>query len=223
VRPTVVIGRQILLPCGVVSPLLYALADALAGMRWQGYSFRDQAISELGAIGAPSRLLFSILLIPVCLLLVAFGVGVRQSAAGRPKLRVAGGLLVGLGVLALTVGQFVPMRPRGTGQGLTGALHLVEGAVAVLILVAAMVLAATALGRCFRLYTITTIVLMLAFAAWSGMEAPRIEAGLATPWVGVKERIFWYAYQLWFMVLAFTLLGERAPRSGELRHRGNAP
>jgi len=178
-------------------------------MRSQGYSFRDQTISELGAIRAPSRLLFSILLIAVYLLLVAFGVGVWQAATGRRKLRAVGGLLVGLGVMALTVGQFVPMQPRGTEQGLTGALHLVEGVVAVLILVAAMVMAATAFGGSFRVYTITTIVLMLAFGAWSAMEAPRIEAGLATPWVGVKERIFWYAYQLWFIVLALTLLRER--------------
>jgi hypothetical membrane protein len=202
--------RQMLLFCGVLSPLLYALADALAGLRSQGYSFRDQTISELGAIGAPSRFLFSMLLVPVYLLLLAFGVGVWQSAAGRRRLRVAAGLLIGLGVLALTVGQFVPMQPRGTNQGLTGALHLIGGAVAVLMLVAAMVFAATAFGRRFQVYTVTTIVLMLAFGAWSGMEAPRIEAGLATPWVGVKERVFWYGYQLWFIVLALTLLGERA-------------
>jgi hypothetical protein len=50
--------RRILLLCGVLSPLLYAVADALAGMRWEGYSFRDHTISELGAIGAPSRPLF---------------------------------------------------------------------------------------------------------------------------------------------------------------------
>jgi hypothetical membrane protein len=191
------------------------VADALAGLRWEGYSFRDQTISELGAIGAPSRLLFSTLLIPVYLLLVAFGAAVWQSAWGRRSLRVAAGLLVGLGVLALTVGQFVPMRLRGTEQGLTGALHLVEGAVAVLMLLTAMGFAATGLGSRFRLYTIATIVLMLAFGAWSAIEAPRIEAGLATPWVGVKERIFWYAYQLWFMILALTLLrqrtGEREP------------
>jgi hypothetical protein len=166
--------------------------------------------------GAPSRHLFSILLIPVYLLLVAFGMGVWQSAGDRRSLRVAAGLLLGIGVLALTVGQFVSMRPRGTEQGLTGALHLVEGAVVVLMLVAAMGFAATALGSRFRLYTIATIALMLAFGAWSGMEAPRIEAGLATPWVGVKERVFWYAYQLWFVVLALTLLrqrtGEREPR-----------
>jgi|SRR5262245_37465485 len=53
----------------------------------------------------------------VYLLFVAFGMGVWQSAASRRKLRVIGGLLVKLGVMALTVGQFVPIRLRGTNQG----------------------------------------------------------------------------------------------------------
>lgn len=215
--------RRLLLLCGVLSPLLYALADALAGTRWEGYSFRDQTISELGAIGAPSRPLFSLLLIPVYLLLVAFGVGIWQSAAGRRRIRVLGGLLAGIGVLALTAGQFVPMRLRGTEQGLTGTLHLVEGAVAMLTLLAAMGFAATAFGRRFRLYTIATITLMLVFGAWSGMEAPRIAAGLPTPWVGVKERIFWYAYQLWFAVLALTLLRQRTGDREALSSRGTIP
>lgn len=205
--------RRTLLFCGVLSPLLYALADALAGIGWQAYSFRDQTISELGAIGAPSRPLFSLLLIPVYLLLTAFGVGVWQSAAGRRRLRVAAGLLAGLGILALTAGQFVPMRPRGTPQGLTGALHLIEGMLAMLMVLAAMGFAAAALGRRFRFYTVVTLALMLGFGAWSGSQSPRVEAGLDTPWLGVQERIFWYAYQLWFLVLAITLFREgAAPR-----------
>jgi hypothetical protein len=51
--------------CGILSPVLYAMSDAVAGMQWKGYSFWDQTISELGAIGAPSRPLFSFLLIIV--------------------------------------------------------------------------------------------------------------------------------------------------------------
>ena len=35
------------LPDGIAPPLLYAAADVLAGMRWEGYRFRDQTISEL--------------------------------------------------------------------------------------------------------------------------------------------------------------------------------
>lgn len=200
--------RRALLLCGVLSPLLYALADGLAGLRWEGYSFRDQTISELGAIGAPSRAFFSSLLVLVYLLFVAFGVGVWQSVAGRRRMRASAGLLIAFGVVALTVGQLVPMRPRGVEQGLSGALHLVEGMVEMVILLAAMGLAAAALGGRFRLYTLVTIAVMLLFGAWSGKGGAGIAAGLATPWLGVTERIFWYAYQLWFVVLAVTLLRE---------------
>jgi hypothetical protein len=198
--------RRVLLLAGVLSPLLYAVADVVAGMRWKEYSFRDQTISELGAIGAPSRPLFSILLIGVYLLLLAFGVGVWQSAGRSRRIRVVGALLIALAVMALTVGQLVPMRLRGSEQGLSGTLHLVEGAVAMLMVLTVMGFAATALDRSFRFYTVATIVIMFVFGAWSGADAPRIEAGLATPWVGVTERIFWYAYQLWFMVLGLALL-----------------
>jgi len=205
--------RKGLLLCGVLSPLLYALADWLAGIRWVGYSFRDQTISELGAIGAPSRPLFSALLLLVYLLLTAFGTGVWRSAASRPALRVAGGLLVALGVMALTVGQFVPMHLRGTEQGIRGALHLVEGGAAVLMIVATILFAAAAFGKHFRLYSVATVIVMLAFGAWSGIDAPLVAEGLPTPWIGVKERIFWYAYQLWFIVLALALLRESGESS----------
>ena len=201
--------KRIMLLCGVFSPLLYAAADALAGLYWGAYSFRDQTISELGAIGAPSRPLFTALLIPTYLLLVVFGVGVWRSADGNRRLRIAAGLLIAFGVIAVTIGPFVSMQMRATEQGLAGALHLIEGGVEMLILFAAMGYAAASLGRGFRRYTIITIVLVLLFGAWSGMDAPDVEAGLATPWLGVKERIFWYTYQLWFAVLALRLLRQR--------------
>jgi hypothetical membrane protein len=201
--------KRILLLCGVLSPLLYAVADALAGLYWGGYSFRDQTISELGAIGAPSRFLFTSLLIPTYLLLVVFGVGVWRSADGSRRLRIAAGLLIAFGVIAVTIGPFVSMQMRATAQGVAGALHLIEGGIEMLILFAAMGFAATSLGRGFRLYTIITMILVLIFGAWSGMDAPDVEAGLPTPWLGVRERIFWYTYQLWFAVLAIRLLQQR--------------
>lgn len=205
-------NRRALLLCGVLSPVLYALADAVAGVLSTGYSFRDQVISELGAIGAPSRPLFSALLFVVYLLMGAFGVGVWRSAAGRGALRVVGGLLIALGVLALTVGMFVPMRPRGTEQGLMGALHLIEGAIAMLMVFTAMGFGAVSFGARFRIYTLATMVVMLVFGAWSGTAVQQIEAGEATPWIGVIERTWWYAYQMWFAVLALTLLRQESAR-----------
>jgi len=179
-------------------------------MQWEGYSFRDQTISELGAIGAPSRVVFTVLLLLVYGLMLAFGVGVWKASGRNRRLKVVGGLIVGVAVLALTVGQFAAMRMRGTEQGLTGALHLVEGMVAMLMVFSSMGIAATALGRRFRLYTIATIVLVLGFGAWSTLEVSQVEQGLATPWLGVKERIFWYGYQSWYVVLALTLLRQSA-------------
>ena len=200
--------RRVLLLCGVVAPLLYAAADTLAGLSWEGYSFRDQTISELGAIGAPSRPLFSTLLVLVYLLFTAFGAGVWKTRRNTHGLQWAGALLIGLGVLALTVGQFSAMQLRGTEQGAHGALHLIEGAAAMVLLLAAMGFAAAALGKGFAIYTLATVAVMLSFGGWSAMEIPRIEQGLPTPWVGIKERIYWYSYQLWFIVLAVMLLRE---------------
>jgi len=145
---------------------------------------------------------FTVLLLLVYGLMLAFGVGVWKASGRNRRLKVVGGLIVGVAVLALTVGQFAAMRMRGTEQGLAGALHLVEGMVAMLMVFSSMGIAATALGRRFRLYTIATIVLVLGFGAWSTLEVSQVEQGLATPWLGVKERIFWYGYQSWYVVLA---------------------
>jgi hypothetical protein len=159
--------------------------------------------------------LFTVLLLVVYGLMVAFGVGIRKAAGGNRRLKIVGGLLIGVGVLALAVGQFASMRPRGTDQGLAGALHLVEGMLSMLLTFTAMGIAATVFGTGFRVYTIATIVLALAFGTWAVSEAFRIEEGLATPWIGVKERIFWYGYQSWYIVLALKLLNTKSRKSGD--------
>jgi len=90
-------------------------------------------------------------------------VGIWKAAEGNRRLQLAGGLLVGLGVMSLTVGQLSAMHLRGTEQGLAGTMHLVEGMVAMLMIFTAMGVAATTFGTRFRLYTIATIVLALGF------------------------------------------------------------
>src|SRR5687767_11833735 len=47
--------QQLLLGCGILSSLMYLVADVLGGLRYEGYSFSSQAISELMAVGAPSE------------------------------------------------------------------------------------------------------------------------------------------------------------------------
>jgi hypothetical protein len=73
--------RIILLLCGVVSSLAYIGADIAAAMSWDSYSYINQSISELFAIGSPVKWIFA--LIPYSPLVIAFGLGVWWSAGAR--------------------------------------------------------------------------------------------------------------------------------------------
>ena len=91
--------RKVLLVCGIVSSTLYFAADVLASLRYPGYSYTDQVISELSAVGAPTRPLLVPLYLAYSVLVIAFGVGVWSSADPTRALRGVGALLVGIGVL----------------------------------------------------------------------------------------------------------------------------
>jgi len=47
--------RKVLLFCGILAPLLRVATDVLAAMWYPGYSYIDQTMSQLAAIGAPTR------------------------------------------------------------------------------------------------------------------------------------------------------------------------
>jgi len=197
---------KFLLACGVAAPLVYLASDIVAGVRWEGYSFRDHTISELNANGSPVRPITIALGFVGYPLLIAFGVGVWRTASGNRKLQLAGGALVLLGLSALWAVPFASMNLRGTEQGAAGARHLASGMIAIPSLIAAMGLSATVFGGRFRLYSLATVVVLLAFGAWAGARTTGMEQGLATPWAGVIERISVYAYQLWIVAFAFRLL-----------------
>jgi hypothetical membrane protein len=93
--------RKELLVCGILSSVLYAIANIVTAMLYEGYNPASQAVSELSAIGAPTRSLWTSLLLVYSLLLIAFGCGVWQSAAGDRPLRVVGSLFIANAVIGL--------------------------------------------------------------------------------------------------------------------------
>jgi hypothetical protein len=97
--------RKVLLICGFLASLLYVGTDILAAMRYEGYSYTAQAVSELSAIGAPTRPLVVPLFTMHSVLQIAFGLGVWMSARRKRSLRFTAGLLVGVGLIDL-VGPF---------------------------------------------------------------------------------------------------------------------
>jgi len=215
--------RKFLLVCGILASLLYVGTDILAAMRWEGYSYTSQSVSELRAIGAPTRPFLVPVLLIYAMLEIAFGWGVREAAGQKRVLRIAGVLLIGLGVVDL-VAPFSPMHLRGAESTLTDTMHVILTVVTVLLILLIIGFGATADGKRFRHYSIATILILLVSGAWAFLDAPLIAANLPTPWIGIRERINIYGYMLWMLVLAIALLRvnvERPPGGlGEGRDSG---
>jgi CubicO group peptidase (beta-lactamase class C family) len=214
--------RRGLLACGILASLLYAAMLIFIPIQWEGYSSASQAISELSAIGAPTRPLWFAFGMGYTLLVAAFGLGVLMSARDSRALRVVGSVLIASGILGL---GWPPMHLRGTEFTLTDTLHIVWTMVTLLGMLLAIGFGAAAFGKRFRVYSVATIVVWLVFGTLTGLEGPRIAANLPTPWVGVWERINAGAYLLWLVVFAIALLRhhvtvERRNRSQGVRTHG---
>jgi hypothetical protein len=199
--------QRALLACGIAAPLLYVAMLIYVPARWEAYSSASQTVSELSAIGAPTRALWVPLGLLYTVLLVAFGLGIWMSARGNRRLRVVGGLLAACGVLGLF---WPPMHLRGTEVTLTDTLHIVWTMVSILLTLSAMGFAAAAFGKRFRIYSIATMALLVAFGAVASVDGPRIQANLPTPWVGVWQRLNIAVWMLWLVVLAVALVRRSA-------------
>jgi hypothetical protein len=194
-------GNALLL-CGILSGLLYFLSDIVMSLMYKGYSFLHQTVSELNAIGAPTRNVSLVFGLAGYVLLFCFAVGIWRVAVANPRLRVVAAALAVLAITGLWGVPFASMQMRGAQQEW---LHLGSGIAGLVFLLVAIGFAAAVFDTPFRVYSIATIVVMLLFAGWAGMQSARIEAGLSTPWVGVIERISFYSWHLWFIMLALLL------------------
>jgi hypothetical protein len=207
-------GRRLLLACGIASSLLYVAMNVIVASLWDDYSSASQTVSELSAIGAPTRQVWIALAVPYGLLVTAFGLGVYQSAGANGHLRVTGMLLSAYGLLGFAW-PFAPMHLRGAEPTATDAMHIVFAVVTVTLMLVAIGFGAAAFGRRFRLYSIATLGIFVVFGGLTGLDGPRIAANLPTPWIGVWERINIGAFLLWIVVLA-AALWELSPRSARL-------
>jgi uncharacterized protein DUF998 len=209
--------RKPLLTCGILAAVLYVAMTLFVGLLWDGYSAADQTISELSAIGAPTRPLWMVLGTIYTALMAAFGWIVWKSAPHR-TLRIVGALLFTQAVFGIF---WPPMHRRAVlaagGGTLTDTLHIVWTIVTGLLFMAALGFGAAGFGRRFRLYSLATIVIVFACGAWTGTYAPAIQGNLPTPWVGVWERINTNAFMVWIAVLAAALL--HVPHSMETDSR----
>lgn len=206
-RPDV--SRDACLLAGPLSSLLYLGMNLFFPRAFAGYDPASQTVSELSAVGVPTRPLWVALGLVYSLLVVAFGWGVRLADRDGRRLRAAGLLIALYGALGLAW-PFAPMHQRAVlaagGGTFADTMHIALGALTEALYLAALGLAAAALGRAFRAYSIATAALLFAFAVPVFRSAPRIGADLPTPRAGVWERLNIGLFLLWMIVLAAALL-----------------
>jgi hypothetical membrane protein len=198
--------RENLLACGVLAAILYVGATFAIGLLWNGYSVTTQTISELSAIGAPTRSLWSGLMAIYTALMIAFASGLWRFAPNRP-LRIAGALLLTQVVFAVF---WPPMHQRDVlaagGRTLTDTLHVAWMMVSGILFMASMAFAAAAFGRRFRLWTAAMLVVLFTCGMVTGTYNARLEANLPTPGLGLWERVSAAAFMVWVASLAVALL-----------------
>jgi hypothetical protein len=207
---------RVLLFCGIMSSLLYVAMNIVVPLQYEGYSVSSQTVSELSAIGAPTRSLWVGLAGIYSLLVVAFGWGIWLAAGQERSLRVVAVSIL----ISAVVGLFwPPMHQRevlAAGHGsLTDTLHIVFSFFTVLMMVLAMLFGAASLGIKFWWYSVVSVVILLVTGTLTGTAAPRMQADLPTPWIGVWERISIGVYMLWVMVLAIVLLVRDRAKEGD--------
>jgi len=204
--------RKILLYCGILGSLLYTVMMIV--IRYEGYSLLSHTVSELSAIGAPTRPLWTWLGIVYQVLMIAFGLGVLLSAGRNRALRVVGWVLLFVSVVVGSLWYFGSMHQREVlaegGATTSDTIHLILAAATVISNLLIIGFGAAAFGKRFRLYSIITLLVLLVFGILTAMDAPRVQENLPTPWAGLWERINIVAFYQWIVVLAVVLLRDTA-------------
>jgi hypothetical membrane protein len=211
-------ARKALLSAGIAAVGVYVVGDLLSGLLYEGYSFKDQWISELTARDSPVRPLMLGVMTVHGLLVAAFGVGIWRSAGRSRSLRWVGPLLIVSSIVGFFTHVVFPMTSRWMESSFSDTMHGILSLVWSLLVFAAVILSAMAYRGWFRRYSIATLLVLIGFGTASSIAIRGIEENL-TPWAGGFERIIAYAFFAWLVVLAVTVMRRSlthvAPGKGE--------
>lgn len=207
--------RTALLACGPLVAVVQIAGDVVAAARYPGYSYLHMTVSELSAIGAPTRPFQAAVGLVFDALVVAFAAGVWLVAGGRRGLKATAALL-GLFALNGIVWGLFPMQQRGNEMAFTDFAHIAGAVVQVATIVLFIAFGSGADGRRFRIVSIAMIVAILLAGALAGTQAGQVAAGGATPYLGLIERVAFYGPGVWILLLAIELLRQGRQGPGAL-------
>ena len=195
---------NILMICGILGAFLYPLTDIIAGNLYKGYSFNQQTVSELFAIGAPTSQLVVALFTISSILFIAFALGIWLLSGNSRILRALFIMIMGNTVNSLILWNFFPMHMRGIQPSFTDTMHGIL-AINPFVLVS-IILGAVYFKNWFRYYSIATVLLLIVMVIFAIPKALLVYENRPTPGLGIMERASQYGHQLWHAILAVVLL-----------------
>lgn len=193
-----------LLRMGLLIPVWLFTGVAVIASAYPGYSHFDQAMSQLGAMGAPTHAISPwVNNIPLGVLFVLFGAGFARRFRGSGVARLTALLIVLHGLASFATGLFAcdagcaPAQPSVSQQ-----IHNAAGFVMFLSLTAASAIG-VALGRTLlsspRFAWFSAVCTILAFVT-VGLMAQAFEEGHG---FGLYQRINYGISVLWVATLAW--------------------
>jgi len=199
--------NKLLLICGILSSLWYVAINIFVPMQDPGYNVASQTVSELSAIGSPTRSLWNLLCPIYSLLIIPFGWGIWLSSGHNRKLQAVGVMMLIYGFSGFF---WPPMHLRealAAGEGsLTDTMHIVFAMMTIALMLLIIGFGAAALGKKFQFFSIACIVIFMVFGVLIGLNSPGVSANLPTPRLGIWQRINIGVFLLWVVVFAMRLL-----------------
>ena len=197
-------SRSVLLAaCGVVAPFVYAAAAIAASLMYPGYHHLKNAISELGATGAPSATIMNFAgFLPYGVLMVAFALAVHRGIRADEGGWLGPSVLVvyGLAYIALAFASCDPGCQAAT-PSLHHRMHLLLGDVIVLAAVLGPFTLYPRMVRDPAWRSLAAATLVLPASAWLIPELSGI--GMSGP---LRQRLWLLLLFLWIETMAIRLL-----------------
>ncbi len=177
---------------GVIGPAVFVGSWMVAGAVTEGYSPVHDAISDLAAIGAPTRVLMTTGLVVDGLGILAFGLALREELDGPAWIAAVGTGLGTLGVAASPLGGW-------TGDG----VHAAFAGFAYLSTTALPLLAARTFARSGRPRATRASI------ATGAVSAAALLASTTGPGHGLFQRLGLTAGDVWIVTAAVGILAGR--------------
>jgi hypothetical membrane protein len=194
---------QVLSLCGIAAPVLLFCAVLIAGSLHPNYSHVSQAISVLGAQGAPYKIILNFLgLIPSGLLTLLFSLAMLQIIKGNSALYISCAFVALAGLGRLFAG-FFPCDPGCIPIiSISGKLHAIFGGIALFAgSIAPLMMAIGLRKQHYRVMYYISLVLGIA----SILVFMALTSQIMMPYFGLMQRMLLILTYVWMIVVAISI------------------